>query len=1775
MAARSPSPRDNQLGTGGLTLGGGTLQTTSTFIGTHATTLNTGGGTFNTVSGTLTWNAVIGGTDGGLTKAGNGTMVLNAANTYTGGTTVNAGTLRLGTNGSLATTGALAVNGGTFDLNDKTQTVGALTGTGGTIALGSGALTAGDGSTTTVASAITGTGSFTKQGAGTMTFTGTNSYGATTIADGTLQVGDGGNTGSLGTGAVTNDGSLVLNRGNEFIVGNDISGGGSLTKLGAGTTVLNGAGSYTGGTTVSAGTLQLGSTGSLAQTGALAVDGGTFDLNGKTQTVGALAGSIGTTIALGSGTLTAGDGSNTSVASTITGGSGTGSLVKQGAGTMTLSGTNTYGGGTTINGGVLAISADANLGTGGGLAFANGAALQTTGSFATSRATTLGTGGGTFDVLSGTLSHGGEIGGGGGLTKSGAGTMILTATNSYGGGTTISAGTLQIGNNGTTGSITGNVLNNGTLVFNRSDTLASVVFDGAISGNGAVKQVGTGFLTLTGNNTYRGGTTIDTGTLTVANDGNLGDATGALTFFNAGILDTTTSFDSNRAVTLGDQFGGILNVRSGTTLGLGGAIGGSGPLLKIGSGTLNITGVNNYAGGTFIGGGVVTIDNGSALGTGRLTMLGGSGSLVARADLALTNALEVEDFASGRIAAAAGKTLTLAPTSYTGGADSALVFGSVADNGVVVLSLASGASAGGTSLLRVAGGTLKAGNANISVLTSAGTTMIDGGATLDLAGFSAIVADLQGSGILATGATVGQVTTVAQGSFAGAITGSGGLAKTGPGTLILSGANSYSGGTTVEGGLLQLGAGGSLAAGGALTVNGGTFDLGGNSQAVGALSGLGGTIALGSGVLTTTSSSNATLASAITGAGSLVKQGTGTLILTGSNTYSGGTTVGAGLLQGTTDSLQGSITNNAAVAFSQSGAGIYAGNMSGSGGLAVSGGGTVILTGNNSYTGGTTVTGATLQIGNGGTSGSLAGNIVNNGAVVFNANVVGSYGGVMSGTGSFTMLGGNLTVTGANTYSGGTTVSGGVLQGTITSLPGNITNNSAVVFTGSGTYAGVMSGTGILGVNATGTLTLAGANTYSGGTLVSGGILQGTTTSLQGNITNNAAVSFNQAGAGTYAGIMSGSGGLTVQGGGTVILTGNNSYSGGTTVSGGSTLQGNSTSLQGNILNNASVVFNQTGTGTYAGVMSGSGGMTLQGGGFLNLTGANTYSGPTTVNASTLSVNGSIASAVTLVNGGILSGNGLIGAIVSNGGVVAPGNSIGTLNINGNFTQNGGTYVVEANAAGQSDRVNVAGTATINGANVQVLAQPGTYARNTTYTILSANGGISGTYTGVSSNFAFLTPSLSYSANDVFLTLLMNQSAFTSGAQTGNQGAVGAVLDQASNGATGDFNTVLNALAFLSSQQGPAALNTISGQPIANFGTVNVAGTMLFMNTISQQLAGFRGGTSTGQRQALAQACDIESCDGTSPWGVWASAIGGLGAVQGNANASTLTYNFGGAAAGIDYRLDPRIVVGLGAGYTSSNQWTNSFTGRALVRQRQRHRLRLVRPGRLLCQCAGRLRLLGQPDPAPDHDPRPAAAHRQRQHRRQPVPRTGRDRLQHRRLLACQCHRHPVRPLPGRQHQPEPVQRMGQRPVAQPQRRPADHHLAAHHLRRRARRLDRHGQPAHTRPRLPPGLAARICQHHAAGNGLVRRRPDQRLHRLWRHAAARLRGDRLRRPHQRRQFDTALPALRRRDRHRFGQSRPQRRCASLLVAPSGLTSATRAGTRTRSSACRGRPPACR
>ena len=595
-------------------------------------------------------------------------------------------------------------------------------------------------------------------------------------------------------------------------------------------------------------------------------------------------------------------------------------------------------------------------------------------------------------------------------------------------------------------------------------------------------------------------------------------------------------------------------------------------------------------------------------------------------------------------------------------------------------------------------------------------------------------------------------------------------------------------------------------------------------------------------------------------------------------------------------------------------------------------------------------------------------------------------GGAGGGTGgSLTKTGaGILTLTGANTYTGGTTITGGLINfaaannfgtGGITLNGGGLqwaTGNTADIsarlaplgaaggtFDTNGnnvTFATALSGPGGVTKNGLGMLTLSGSNSYQGGTTIDAGVLMlapgaslgggaltinggsfnsggnsVTLTSLSGSgslALSGGSLTINLAGNTTYSGAISGSGALVKQGVGTLTLTGNNSYSGGTTVSAG-TLAGTTSGLQGNILNNAAVAFSQATNGVYAGTMSGSGSVSIQGGGIVNFTGVNTYSGPTTVNGGTLAVNGSIASNVTVNTGGALGGNGTVFGTVAILGTLAPGNSIGLLTVNGGFTQAAGsTYAVEVNGAGQGDRLVVNGTATINGGTVAVQAQSGTYARNTSYTILTASGGVSGAYSGVTSNFAFLTPSLSYDANDVYLNLFLNQSAFAAGAQTANQQAVGSALDRAYAGASGDFATVINALSMLGTGQGPWALNQISGQPIANFGTANVANNVLFMNALGQQMALARGGQGSGQRQALSQACEIEACDGVSPFSVWGSVLGGLGNVLGNGNSSTFTYNLGGAAAGIDYRIDPRFLIGLSAGYTSGTQWVDSFMGK-------------------------------------------------------------------------------------------------------------------------------------------------------------------------------------------------------------------------------------------------------
>ena len=470
------------------------------------------------------------------------------------------------------------------------------------------------------------------------------------------------------------------------------------------------------------------------------------------------------------------------------------------------------------------------------------------------------------------------------------------------------------------------------------------------------------------------------------------------------------------------------------------------------------------------------------------------------------------------------------------------------------------------------------------------------------------------------------------------------------------------------------------------------------------------------------------------------------------------------------------------------------GNITGGGLLTINGPGTLTLTGVNTYSGSTTVTSGILS----GNTTSLQGFIFNNSTVVFDQAVDGTYANVMAGTGVLEKTGaGKLILAGANAYSGGTTVSAGILEGNATSLQGNITNNSSVIFNqvADGTYSDSISGTGTMEKTGAGKLTLSGANSYSGGTTITTGILEGDTTSLQGDIINNTALIFNQTGAdGVYLGVISGTGSLEKIGASKLSLGGENTYAGGTTVTEG-TLEGLTSSLQGDITNNAALIFFQFEGGEYADVISGTGTLEKTGTQELILSNAHTYTGTTTVTSGNLVLNGSIGPGLTTVaNGATISGTGTVTGDLNNSGVIAPGNSVGTLNITGNYDHDTtATYTVEISPAA-ADKINVTGNANIQGGVVNsVIVDSIQGFTPKTYTILQA-AAVTGTFDTINTpgDTAVLSWGLDYLADRVNLELSRNN--YVTLAATRNQRAVAAALENIRIGATGDLATVLSAL---------------------------------------------------------------------------------------------------------------------------------------------------------------------------------------------------------------------------------------------------------------------------------------------------------------------------------------------------------------------------------------------
>lgn len=293
----------------------------------------------------------------------------------------------------------------------------------------------------------------------------------------------------------------------------------------------------------------------------------------------------------------------------------------------------------------------------------------------------------------------------------------------------------------------------------------------------------------------------------------------------------------------------------------------------------------------------------------------------------------------------------------------------------------------------------------------------------------------------------------------------------------------------------------------------------------------------------------------------------------------------------------------------------------------------------------------------------------------------------------------------------------------------------------------------------------------------------------------------------------------------------------------------------------------------FSGIIKGSGALTKTGDGRLILSGADLYAGMTTIEGGILSVNGSLAGAVTVEDGGTLGGTGTIHGLTMAGGTLAPGNSIGTLHVSGDVTIAPGTsYDVEVDALGNGDDTIASGTATINGGVVNVLAQPGSYADHTSYTILSA-ASRSGAFDGVTTNFAFLTPSLSYDGQNVILTLDRNAIGFSSLGTSRNQRATAAASE-----ALGAGDLVYDAVLGLAVGDSDAAFDALSGE-------------------IHASLPGLLVADSAPIRDAMLDRL------GTPGAGSWGQFYGSFGISPGDGNAAGVAGGSGGLVGGADGQL--------------------------------------------------------------------------------------------------------------------------------------------------------------------------------------------------------------------------------------------------------------------------------
>jgi fibronectin-binding autotransporter adhesin len=1562
LVAGVNDPNSNQVLTlaNAFSLGAGT-----TFLDLQGASFNflpLGGVTF---SGTnLTLNGLVSG-DGALDVSDNGRVTLNGANSYAGGTIVTNAAVFVGSDTALGTG---AVNGSNMVLGNDSGSLRTLANnfvtSGGIVVTGP--------NDVTLNGVVSGGSTITKTSTSTLTLNAANTYtGNTSLIGGRITVG---NNAALGTGilsvsnfpvvttlaagttglalannvSLSNNSNLVVESGTgTFTLNGLVFGLGRLTKIQDGTLVLNGANTFSGGTTLNVGTIQVGTDTALGTNTLVMADSTTLQAGVDALT---LANNI-TTNGLGVVDTQA-------FGFTLNGViGGAGSISKNGSGTLVLNGANTYSGGSFINAGAVTVGNNTALGT--SIVLMLNDTTLTAGVDGLALANEFNIGNVTVATQGFGFTLNGPIGGAGLLTKTGSGTLTLNGSNAYGGGTALTAGTINIG--------TGSALGTGTLTMSDAtslvaasamtvannivtlgvgtiDNIDTVTLTGVISGAGSVTKTNRGNLVLNGLNSYAGGTSLTAGTITVATDSALG--TGTLTMASGTTLTSAENVGravNSESVVISNAITGsqaFLLTANPLTMILSGPVSGNG-WIKTGGGLLVLNGANSIE-GISLTAGTIRTGNNLALGTGSLGALSGTVLQNGVAGVTLAN----------QISALFGSfTIDTQAFNYT-------LNGVISGDALITKIGSANLTLGGANTF-TGGFNLNAGSLTLNSSSALGTGTFTAAAGTSLAAG----ADLTLANAIALGGAFTLDTAANTVTLNGVVSGTGPLGKAGSGNLVLNGVNTYTGGTALNAGTITV-ANNSALGTGALAMAGGTTltssvnnTASSNNQNVTLANAIS---TAGVATINTAAPRTIILDGVISGAGSIAKAGDGVLVLNAANTYAGGTAFNAGTIRtGNSGSLgTGAVTAAAGTILQAGNAGVTLGNaiamaggmtvdvngrvyglggaISGTGPLnvidtAAATGDALVLSGTNTYTGGTVVTGTTVEVSRDANLGNAAGGITLNGAALRTTASFTTGRNISVGTGGGSLLvavGTSLTVN-------------GVISG------GSLTKNSGeLVLTAANTFTGGMA------LNA-GTITVAnnaalgtGALAMAGGTTLNTAVNAGTTSNTQ-NVTlaNNVST----AGVGTINantglslildGFVSGAGSVTKSGAGLLVLNNQNSYTGGTTIAAGTIRAGNGSALgtgavtmaagstlqAGNPglviantigLTGAATVDTQAFTTTLSGVLSGTGGITKAGTGTLNLTAASTYTGATTIAAGTLNLTGSLASVVTVNSGATLAGTFAVGGLnVAAGGIITPGapgsTGITTITIPGAVSL-AGTYTVNVTPTA-NDRITAGGALSLAGTLAVVPAVPATFSQfNQTFTVASGatRTGTFGTVTGLDQFGVAFNPVVEYTTTAANIRLAP-QSLVTLGTRfggvSGNQLQVAQAFDRA---VAGGFNPQ----AFFNLYAGggsalPATLRQMSGEQRATERRVVLDASRTVRESALDRLNG--SVSSMGGQQ-------VKTSDGDRTLTFWLRGAGSWSKAQTGEAATAFTTEQRGVLTGLDYSKGAFTVGGM-FNYTSTD----------------------------------------------------------------------------------------------------------------------------------------------------------------------------------------------------------------------------------------------------------------